>query len=86
MGFTLLIAVGTLTYITLMHILPETYYSEGNEDHDHFGNDDQNESQQDEEYRDDVDGLRYNRLITGEENKQKQLVETLINSEEHKTG
>jgi len=25
MGFTLLIAVGTLTYITLMHILPEVF-------------------------------------------------------------
>ena len=37
-GFTLLIAVGTLTYITLMHILPEVFYSDGHEDHDHFGN------------------------------------------------
>ncbi len=69
MGFTLLITVGTLTYITLMHILPEVYFSEGHEDHDHFGNDDhQNESQQDEDK--DVDGLRYSRLIAGEENKQ----------------
>ena len=25
-GFTLLIAVGTLTYITLMHILPEVFF------------------------------------------------------------
>ena len=33
-GFTLLIAVGTLTYITLMHILPEVYFSE-EEHHDH---------------------------------------------------
>jgi len=37
MGFTLLIAVGTLTYITLMHILPEVFLAEGHEDHDHFG-------------------------------------------------
>lgn len=38
MGFTLLIAVGTLTYITLMHILPEVFFSDGHEDHDHFDN------------------------------------------------
>jgi len=36
MGFTLLIAVGTLTYITLMHILPEVFFADGHEDHDHF--------------------------------------------------
>ena len=29
-GYTLLIAVGTLIYITLMHILPEVYFDEGN--------------------------------------------------------
>ena len=37
-GFTLLIAVGTLTYITLVHILPEVYFMSGHEEHDHFGN------------------------------------------------
>ena len=36
-GFTLLIAVGTLTYITLMHILPEVFFNSGHEEHDHFG-------------------------------------------------
>lgn len=46
MGFTLLIAVGTLTYITLMHILPEVFLSDhDNEDHDHFGNDDEEEKE-----------------------------------------
>lgn len=40
MGFTLLIAVGTLTYITLMHILPEVFFASGHEDHDHFGGED----------------------------------------------
>lgn len=38
MGFILLVAVGTLTYITLMHILPGVFVVEdGHEDHDHFG-------------------------------------------------
>jgi len=45
MGFTLLIAVGTLTYITLMHILPEVYLGSDHEDHDHLssGNNDEEE-------------------------------------------
>ena len=40
-GFTLLIAVGTLNFITLVHILPEVFFQsgDGHEDHDHFGND-----------------------------------------------
>ena len=38
MGFILLVAVGTLIYITLMHILPGVFVVEdGHEDHDHFG-------------------------------------------------
>lgn len=37
-GVTLLFAVGTLLFITLMHIMPEVYYENGHEDHDHFGN------------------------------------------------
>ena len=43
MGFTLLIAVGTLTFITLVHILPEVFFQDGHEDHDHF-DDGNNES------------------------------------------
>ena len=35
-GFTLLIAVGTLTYITLMHILREVYLEDGHVELDHF--------------------------------------------------
>ena len=38
-GFVLLIAVGTLTYITLMHILPEVFNSNGHDEHDHFHDD-----------------------------------------------
>ena len=34
-GFTLLIAVGTLTYITLMHILREVYLEDGHDEHEH---------------------------------------------------
>ena len=34
-GFTLLIAVGTLTYITLMHILREVYLEDGHDQHEH---------------------------------------------------
>ena len=89
MGFTLLIAVGTLTYITLMHILPEVFYADGHEDHDHFGNDEEGDQSQlnnltDQDANKEVDGATYERLIangTGEETKSRQLVQTLINSD-----
>lgn len=29
--------MGTLTYITLVHILPEVFFASGHEEHDHFG-------------------------------------------------
>ena len=35
-GYTLLIAVGTLTYITLMHILREVYLEGGHDEDCHF--------------------------------------------------
>mmetsp|Transcript_15801 Transcript_15801/g.21386 ORF Transcript_15801/g.21386 Transcript_15801/m.21386 type:complete len:118 (+) Transcript_15801:648-1001(+) len=44
MGFTLLIAIGTLTYITLMHILPEVFLADDHDDHDHFGHHDEEET------------------------------------------
>lgn len=37
-GFILLIAVGTLLYITLMHILPEVYAMEHNHPHEEHDN------------------------------------------------
>ena len=50
-GYTLLIAVGTLTYITLMHILREVYLEGGHDESCHFKGEanDANASYNDEE-------------------------------------
>ena len=68
MGFTLLIAVGTLNYITLMHILREVFFEEegSHEDHDHFGNGagEENQDMVDEKHATD-----YRELQGGEDGK-----------------
>ena len=80
MGYTLIIADGTLIYITLMHILPEVFLSD-DEDHDHFGNDDDHEDHDHDHFSNDDEEEKEKLLASSEPNnaaETKQIKETLL--------
>ena len=79
MGYTLIIADGTLIYITLMHILPEVFLSD-DEDHDHFGNDDDHEDHDHDHFSNDDDHDHDHFSNDDEEEKEKLLASSEPNN------